>query len=232
MASDWLAIVGICIVGAVSPGPSLAVVVKHTLTKGCTAGITAAITHGLTVGLYALICISGLALLVRSSSFGFATLQWLGAGYLIWIGYKGLSRTEPKSKETRDKESITDASLNSVGSDNMNFWHSSFANSDYRLAARDGFLIVFLNPKIAIFFIALFSQFVGPETSSWLRAAYVLTAFVIDAGWYVLVAWLLSRPAWLSRLNENAVWIERFFGAVLLVLAAKLIFDLIVSQPV
>ena len=83
----------------------------------------------------------------------------------------------------------------------------------------------FLNPKIAVFFIALFSQVVGPDTSLAARLGYAATALVIDMAWYLLVAWLFSNPRWLARLQARAVWFERLFGVVLLGLAARLLVE-------
>jgi len=197
----WFTIVGICCLGAMSPGPSLAVVLKHTLSGGRAKGYTAAITHGLGVGLYAFICISGLAAVITTSETLFAILQWGGAAYLAWMGIKGLlSRSNP---------------------------NQSLPEVDAKTAARDGFMIVFLNPKIAVFFIALFSQVVGTDTS-WLgKMVYASTAMIIDGLWYVIVAWLFSNERWLKQLQAKAIWLDRIFGVVLVGLAGKLAFELV-----
>ncbi|OZG73553.1 lysine transporter LysE [Hahella sp. CCB-MM4] len=198
--SAWLTIVGICCLGALSPGPSLAVVLKHTVAGGRGKGMAAAIAHGLGVGLYAFICISGLAVIIFASETLFTVFQWAGAGYLLWLGIKGLlSRSNPNQK------------LPEVQT------HTSM---------RDGFMIVFLNPKIAVFFIALFSQVVGTHTTLLGKVVYASTAMVIDGLWYVIVAWLFSNPSWLKALQEKAVWLDRVFGVVLIGLASKLAIEL------
>lgn len=196
----WLTIVGICFLGAMSPGPSLAVVLKHTLSGSRKQGYVAAITHGLGVGLYALICISGLAVVITTSEFLFALFQWAGAAYLIWLGIKGL-RAQPTQQPLQ---------MHNVSS-----------------AARDGFMIVFLNPKIAVFFIALFAQVVGTETTYLAKFVYAATAMFIDGFWYVLVAWLMGNQRWLGLLQRQAVWLDRLFGVVLIALASQLILDLV-----
>jgi len=194
----WLTVVSICLLGAMSPGPSLAVVLQQTLGGGRKNGIIAAVTHGLGIGLYALLCISGIAVIITTSPLLFTTLQWLGAGYLIWLGVKGL-----RAKANGDGQ-LTDAPTS--GS-----------------AARDGFLVVFLNPKVAVFFIALFSQVIGSETTLLEKLAYAATALFIDMGWYVIVAWSFSNPRWLGRLQKNQVWLERIFGVILIALAIRLL---------
>lgn len=197
----WLTIVGICILGAMSPGPSLAVVLKHTLSGGRGKGIITALAHSAGVGLYAFICISGLAVVIFASETLFSVLQWLGALYLVWLGIKGLlSQSKP---------------------------NQMLPEVNAKTAARDGFMIVFLNPKIAVFFIALFSQVVGTDTTMAGKTIYASTAMVIDGLWYIAVAWLFSNPRWLGMLQAKAVWLDRLFGIILIGLAGKLATGLI-----
>jgi threonine/homoserine/homoserine lactone efflux protein len=84
-------------------------------------------------------------------------------------------------------------------------------------------LISLLSPKIALFFIALFSQFVavGHELSS--KAIIVVTPFVIDGLWYTFITFLLSSPLILDKLRSRAVLIDRLSGIVLLLLAARVL---------
>lgn len=194
----WLTVVSICLLGAMSPGPSLAVILQQTLRGGRNAGSVAAIFHGLGIGLYALASISGIAVLITTTPLLFTTLQWLGAAYLIWLGVNGIlarSMADPQQQ------------------------HASSSAS----AARSGFLVVFFNPKIAVFFIALFSQVIGSETSGLEKLIYAVTAMLIDMVWYVIVARLFSNPRWLSQLQRNSVWVERSFGVILIGLAMRLI---------
>jgi threonine/homoserine/homoserine lactone efflux protein len=193
----WLTVVSICLLGAMSPGPSLAVVLKQTISGGRQNGLVAALTHGLGIGLYALLCISGIAVMIITSPVVFKALQWAGAGYLVWIGVKGL-RARAGHNAALDDPPTTGS------------------------AARDGFFIVFLNPKVAVFFIALFSQVIGSETSWPEKLGYALTALFIDMGWYMIVAWLFSNSVWLERLQKNVVWLERIFGVILIALAVRL----------
>jgi len=187
-----------------SPGPSLAVVLQQTLRGGRKTGLVAAITHGLAIGLYALLSISGIAVMISASPVLFTGLQWLGAAYLIWLGIKGL-RAKAGSDGALAKPPTTGS------------------------AARDGFLVAFLNPKVAVFFIALFSQVIGVETSWLEKLGYAATAMFIDMAWYMLVALSFSNPRWLGCLKKNVVWLERTFGLILIALAVHLLaggFDL------
>lgn len=196
--TTWLTVVSICTLGAMSPGPSLAVVLKQTLAGGRRNGVITALLHGMGVGLYAFLSVLGLAALITTSPLAFTALQWGGALYLAWLGIKGLTARQTGAGGVPPV--ATTAS-----------------------AARDGFLVVFLNPKVAVFFIALFSQVVGADTGLMAKLGYAATAMVIDGGWYLLVAMVLSHPRWLARLNSYGIWLDRLFGVILLLLALRLL---------
>ncbi|WP_404367362.1 LysE family translocator [Marinobacter sp.] len=203
--ATWLTVVTICVLGAMSPGPSLAVVLKQTLTGGRRNGMVTAIAHGLGVGLYAFLSILGLAAIITASPLAFSVLQWGGAAYLAWIGVKGLMAKPQADSPLPDAPTTASA-------------------------ARDGFLIVLLNPKIAVFFLALFSQVVGTETTLVAKMGYAATAMVIDGGWYLFVTWMFSSPRWLHLLRQKGVWFERIFGAVLVGLAGRLVFGILTAK--
>ncbi|MDX1555807.1 MAG: LysE family translocator [Xanthomonadales bacterium] len=200
MLTTWISVAIICALGAMSPGPSLVVVLRHTLRGGRARGATAAVAHSIGIGLYAFLAMSGLAVLITASPDIFRAFQWAGAAYLAWLGIKGLL-----AKPAAEAQMVP--------------------SGTNRSAARDGFFVAFLNPKIAVFLVALFSQVVGPDTSWLERTVYASTAWLIDMLWYLMVAWLFSNPAWLKTLQRNAVWFERAFGIVLLALAARLVVE-------
>lgn len=203
--TTWLTVVTICILGAMSPGPSLALVLKQTLTGGRRNGVITALSHGVGVGIYAFLSILGLAAVITASPAAFAILQWGGAGYLAWLGVKGLTAKRQEQTELPDAPTT-------------------------QSAARDGFLIAFFNPKIAVFFLALFSQVVGTDTSLLAKLGYAATALIIDTSWYLIVAWLFSNPRWLDALRQRAVWFERVFGAVLVALAGRLVAGILTGK--
>ena len=127
----WLSLVAICIMGALSPGPSLALVVKNSLHGGRNQGYATAISHGVGVALYAAFTVTGIGLIIVNSPVLYSIIQYAGAAFLVYLGIKALM-----SKKTE----ITFGDLDSEKTQKVNGW-------------RDGFLIAFLNPKLAIFFL-------------------------------------------------------------------------------
>ncbi|WP_298717004.1 LysE family translocator [uncultured Oceanisphaera sp.] len=198
--SSWLALAAICVMGAISPGPSLAVVMRNTVKGGRGHGVVTALGHGLGVGLYALITALGLALLITRNPLLFDMIRYGGAAFLAWLGVKALL-ARPATGDT----TISDHPVRG------------------RQGAFEGFMVAFLNPQLAIFFVALFSQFVQADTGWQQGGVMMLTAGGIDALWYVLVALLLSRGPVLVWLKAKSGIIDKLSGLVLLALALKVV---------
>lgn len=197
----WLSLVTICVLGAISPGPSLALVIKNTLHGGHGQGYATAISHGLGVAVYAAITATGIGIIIVNSPTVFAIIQYAGAAFLLYLGAKALM----------SKQAPVDLELQSSNNKNkINGW-------------RDGFLIAFLNPKLAIFFLALFSQFVDAN-AGW-QQKMIMTATVggIDTLWYCLVTYGLSRGPVLNKLKANHHIVDRITGCFLILLAARVV---------
>ena len=73
----------------------------------------------------------------------------------------------------------------------------------------EGFMISFLNPKILVFFVAVFSQFIHGELTRIDSAIIVLVAGVIDTFWYVFIALLLAGAGLIEKIKKYSFWIDR-----------------------
>jgi len=197
---DFTSLIGmslVCAMGAMSPGPSLAVVLRNTISGGRTQGVMTGIGHGIGFGIYAFIAVMGLSTLLLANEKIFNLLQWAGAVVLIWLAYNML--TYNPSGPAKEHE----------GSGRRGF--------------SEGFMIAFLNPKILVFLVAVFSQFIDPEMTNPGRFIMAIVAGIIDTTWYVLVAAVLAGTSIIDKLRANAVIIDRSIGTVLLMLAILLI---------
>ncbi|MFT5163514.1 MAG: threonine/homoserine/homoserine lactone efflux protein [Alteromonadaceae bacterium] len=196
----WLPLLMVCILGAMSPGPSLAVVLKHSITNSAKHGVMVAIAHGIGVGIYAVITLLGLSTLLVKSPMVYQGLVYGGAAYLLYMGIKALA--------SKGSPFTTDQGCG--------------AESSYFEAARDGFLIAFLNPKLAIFFVALFSQFIDPENMTLTSGAIMAgTVLVVDGTWYCLVAGLVHKTRERFALADKGPIIDKIAGVVFIGLAIR-----------
>lgn len=196
----WLSLLTICLLGAMSPGPSLVTVTKHSLAGGKINGLAAAWAHAFGIGVYAFISMVGLAVIFHQLPWLYQIISYAGAAYLIYLGVNAI----------RSKGGIA-AKLEAGRT--MTVWQS----------AREGLLISLLSPKIALFFAALFSPFVASVTSIEGQMLMVLTPFIIDGLWYTLITLMLSNQRLLDTLRRKAVIIDRLSGVILVALAGKIL---------
>ncbi|MBH80393.1 MAG: lysine transporter LysE [Gammaproteobacteria bacterium] len=191
MDFQWLTIGTVCLLGAMSPGPSLAVVVRNSAVGGRSCGLVAAWSHAAGVGVYALATVFGLTALVAQYPAFTRGVALAGAAYLFWLGVVAL-----RSARGQSGEATGPGAMNLIAS------------------ARDGFAIALMNPKIALFFLALFSGFVDPQDPAASRAGMALIAVVIDGAWYSLMAASIGYPAQRAMFRAHAVTIDRLSGCV------------------
>lgn len=192
--AEWVLVVLACIAGAVSPGPSLMLVMRHALVSP-RAGLICAWAHACGVAVYAGIAVTGLALLLSAQGW-IMTLLW--ALSALWLFYLALAS-----------------------------WRSDMSVSERapprHRAARDGLIMALANPKVMVFFMALFAAAIPADAGPTERGLAVLVAFMVDGLWYALVSaglqfgplknTLLGQLGLLSRLSAV---ILAGFGAVAL----------------
>ena len=187
----------VCAMGAVSPGPSLVVVLRNTITGGRIQGIMTGLGHGLGFGIYALIAVMGLSSVLLANVQLFNLLQVLGALVLIWLAFKLIAHKQ------------SDLSV-------------KYEESGYR-GFFEGFMIAFLNPKILVFLVAVFSQFLNTDINNSDRLLMAIIAGAIDTMWYVFVAAVLAGTTIVDKLRENGAIIDRLIGMVLFMISILLI---------
>ena len=186
-----------CASGAISPGPSLALVIKNTIDGGRTQGILTGIGHGLGLTIYAFGAVMGLSSIFVGNQRIYAFIQILGSLWLAYIGFMMIKSSSStfQSRHIRSKSS----------------------------GFLDGFMISFLNPKILIFFVAVFSQFIHEEITNYDKAVFVAIAGMIDTMWYVLVAATLAKSKLLFKLKANTFFIDKIIGSILICISISIL---------
>ena len=134
----WLEVALVCSLGAMSPGPSLGVVIRNTIAGGKSRGVACGIGHGIGFTIYAGIAVAGLGYLIKTNSAAFEILQFFGVFFLAFVAIQML-------QASRNEGEIEIH----ISGDKRGFV--------------EGFLIAFLNPKIFAFLIAVFSQFISTD---------------------------------------------------------------------
>ena len=205
--SFWATVFTACLFGAMSPGPSLAVVINHTLATGRLAGSYAAISHGIGIGIYAMITAFGLSAVIEQNPVIFETTQFLGSLFLLYLGVKLIFASKK----------IEEIGLASVPS------------SSNMLAIRDGLGIALINPKILLFFTALFSQFVQIESSFVDKIILAIIAGGVDTLWYLLVVTIVSQSGSMARYQRASGFFDKIFGVLLVFFAFRFINQIVLG---
>ena len=192
----------VCALGAISPGPSLVVVLRNTVSGGRILGVMTGVGHGIGLTIYAFIAVMGLSSILIANEQIFKSLQWAGALVLIWLSFNLITNNPSNSTKSY--------------------------KSSQRRGFLEGFMISFLNPKILVFMVAVFSQFINPDITNYGRFIMAIVAGAIDTAWYVLVATVLASTSIVDKLRLHAIIIDRVIGFVLLIFATMLIVNTIV----
>ncbi|MFO0971148.1 MAG: LysE family transporter [Candidatus Saccharimonadales bacterium] len=198
---ELLLVAGIHLLAVMSPGPDFAMVLRNSIVYSRRVGILAAIGLGLGILLHVTYSLLGIGLIISQSILLFNSIKLLGAAYLIYIGLRSLFAKKQDVTTEEVKKSRKDI--------------SDFA------AIKLGFLTNALNPKATLFFLALFTQVINPETSMLLKAFYGLEMSVATFVWFSIVAVLLTHRRINKIFSGIKHHLEKVFGAVLIALGIK-----------
>jgi threonine/homoserine/homoserine lactone efflux protein len=180
-----------------TPGVSTALVVRSAARSGRRAALFVTLGNSLGILVWAVLAAGGVAAVVAASAEAYSTVKLIGAAVLIVLGVQALLHRA-------DKEA--------AGGSRGNF--------------RDGVLTAASNPKIGVFFAALFPQFV-PEGMPLLPAALSMAVIIVsfDLAYFSFLAWLVSRA---RRAFVEGLWarrVERLTGTVLLALGLRIVLE-------
>lgn len=201
LLSAFLTVVVVHLLAVISPGPDFAIITRNSLVYSRRAGIFTSVGLALGIGVHVSYCLLGIGLVISRSIVLFSTIKWIGAAYLIYIGYKSL-RAKPQQVE----EAAIAATTETI--------------SDSK-AIRIGFLTNVLNPKATLFFLALFTQVIDPATPSWVQLVYGLEMIAMTFVWFSFVSLVFSNPLLKRKIQGMQHYIERVTGAVLIALGIK-----------
>ncbi|BCL15120.1 LysE family translocator [Micromonospora sagamiensis] len=199
----------VVLLGALSPGPDFALVTRHAALHGRRAGVAAGVGIGGGMAVNTLAALLGVGAVIAAAPWLYATIRYLGAAYLVYLGAMALLSLRRRSGGEEASEPGPDGpppGRGQVGS-----------------AFRQGLITNILNPKAIVFLVALMPQFMPAAPSVLDRVVVGSVTTAVTLGWFVLVALAVSalrrvfrRPA--VRRGLNAVT-----GTLLVGLAVRLV---------
>ncbi len=204
---EFVEIAGFTLVAALlvmSPGPNGVLIAKTVPTSGPEAGfwniggfVTAFYLHGTLSTL-------GIAVILVRSAEAFFVVKMLGAAYLCWIGVKSLWAAW---RGMKDSEKVAPARR----------------PRSRAKAFTEGFLTNALNPKVSMFYLAAFPQFI-PAGEGAVPAALLLVTIhaVLNALWFTIMVLLFARLTAVARRGRFQRWVKGITGTVFIGFGIKL----------
>jgi threonine/homoserine/homoserine lactone efflux protein len=207
----------------VTPGPDTAYIVGRSVAQGRAAGLMSAL--GISTGccVHALACAFGLTAVLAASATAFTVIKFVGAIYLIYLGVR-LVFTKHGSGHPESGRSGADASgadSQAAGASHM----PAAAPKSMRQLFLQGFMTNVLNPKVVLFFVSFFPQFVSAGTDHKAVAFLALgVVFVLmSTVWNSFVAWVAgSVTRRFSGKPGVKKWLDRVVGSAFVGLGLKL----------
>ncbi len=199
-------ICGLHTLAVISPGPDFLMAVKNSLTYSRRTGVYTAIGFALGIATHLLYCVTGLAFVISKSILLFSVIKYLGAAYLIYIGFKAIMSKTPQqpaspggSSDPVKKPDITPFQ-----------------------AVKSGYLTNLLNPKATLFMLSIFTLVITPETPAAILIAGSAYMVIFTAIWFSLVAVFFSHKRVRGLYEKFEKAITRTFGGLLMLLGLKL----------
>ena len=90
-----------------------------------------------------------------------------------------------------------------------------------------GFIISILNPKIFIWFVAIYSQFMSSENDFVFNSYLVFTASIVDATWYIFLTFIVTSDIVLRFLKNKSLVIHKVIGVLFIIISVVLLIDII-----
>lgn len=187
-----------------SPGPNGALIARTVPTSGYRAGF--ANVAGIMTGFYVhgALSVLGISVILVQSATAFAIVKYLGAAYLCWIGIKALYaackgiETTQEIAPAKRKRTLVKAYV-------------------------EGLLTNALNPKVSMFYLAAFPQFITiGETTAAASFLLVLVHSMIAAVWFGALVMLFAKIAKVAGSGRFQRWLKGVTGLVFVGFGLKL----------
>lgn len=191
---ELISVSTIAIFMAISPGADFVLVTRNSVFYGRLAGLYSSLGVSLAIWIHVAYSIAGLAIIISNSILLFSIIKYLGAAYLIYIGWKTF----------RSKSSVN------IEHQSQGEYLSNFS------ALKIGFITNALNPKTTIFFLSIFTQVVNSQTPLWLQVVYGAIISLAHLLWFSSVSIFLSQPVLLKKFHSYQNGIEKVVGSLLI----------------
>ncbi len=198
--SIFFAVAIIHFLAVVSPGPDFIMITRNSLIYSKRTGIYSALGLGLGILVHVIYSLIGIGIIIANSVVLFSIIKYLGAAYLIYIGYKSLTS---KASHLKNENIVIKKDLDKIS------------------AIKVGFITNVTNPKATLFFLSLFTLVIKPDTPFFLKTLMGAEMAFVTFIWFAFVAIIFSHHILKQKIAKVQHIAERFIGVVLIGLGIK-----------
>ncbi|MCY4046097.1 MAG: LysE family translocator [Cellvibrionales bacterium] len=201
---EFIALILVHIAAMIIPGPDFILVMHQTLSKGKRFGLFTSL--GIACGLLMHISYTllGVGLIISQSPMLFAIVEVLGGGYLLWI------------------------CINLLRADQSQEWHQGKAQVAPQTAIQAfsrGFFCNLFNPKVSLFFLAIFTSIVDKTTPIEVQVVYGVVMVMLCILWFFTVTLMFSHQVIRDKYLGKRLLIERLVGGIIGCFSLKLLYS-------
>lgn len=186
----------------ISPGPNGVLIVKTASSDGQSPAFFNILGLTIATFFHGAFSILGLSALLLQSAEMFLAVKIIGAVYLLYIGLKAIFQTfreKPKSSKNISDEPV-----------------AKKKNRPMRAFFLEGFLTQILNPKVSMFYLAAFPQFLSfdqpsPANAFLLVAIHASIIFL----WFIGISKTINTLKFTSSIPSLGKWVQRISGLVM-----------------
>lgn len=187
-----------CILLIILPGPDTAIATRNTVTVGTSGGFKTMFGTCCALLIHTSAAVFGLSAIIVKSALLFSIFKYVGAVYLVYLGFKTLWGLRNKQVAAAAEMPVK----------------SKYENQS---CFKQGFLTNLLNPKVAVFFLTFLPQFVNPGNDTFLPFLIMgMTYTVLTVLWFVFYIYLLNQiSAFMKKPRTQAIF-EGITGTALI----------------
>lgn len=200
---------------AMLPGPDFALIVRTALIHGKRHALFSSLGIATGFSVHTTLGVLGLSAVIAHSPLLFNLITWAGAGYLAWLGIQALRARPGKPDSCADR-----GDGKTPGQTGAN---AAFSPGR---AFRQGFLTNILNPKVILYFLTFFPQFVVHDADMSITSQLLVlgaSCCLVTGGWFVFLSLMLSRVRRYFESETFRRWLERVTGVIFLGFSVKLL---------
>ncbi|WP_114858205.1 LysE family translocator [Azospirillum brasilense] len=196
-------VLGALAIGAISPGPSFVLVARTAIAVSRGAGVAAAVGMGVGGVVFATLALLGLQALLTQVGWLYLALKIAGGLYLVHLAVR-IWRGAAESIRVPDGTADGSGVLRSFGI---------------------GLATQISNPKTAIVYASIFAALLPASPPAWVLLALPPAVFLVETGWYAIVAVAFSAGRPRAAYLRSKAWIDRLAASVIGALGIRLVMD-------